>query len=357
MVNKNNYAWLLSGLVLLLAACSAPEEEQELVRPVRVATVAESEVLPQLLLSGEVRARVESRLGFRVPGKIQERLVELGDEVKKGDVLARLEPSGERLTVRAAEARVQSIRADLRLAQTELERVEKLRAKGFASPTEYDRYKIQVDNARAGLQQAEADLKMARNQLQYTQLVADANGVVVQVAADAGEVVSAGQPVLQVAREGTLEVEVFVPEDKKTLAQQSNATLALYTQPGKTFAGQLREISAAVDPLTRMFQARYQFTETPENVSLGQIASVKLSSAAEIMGLAVPMQALVGKGDNTHVWVFDESSSTVVFTPVEVLHVAGKQALVEGLAPGAQVVTAGVHVLVDGQQVRAMAGE
>jgi len=355
MVKKNNYAWLLSGLVLLLAACSAPEEEQELVRSVRVITVTEGEVLPRMLLSGEVRARVESRLGFRVPGKIQERLVELGDVVKQGDVLARLEPSGEQLTVRAAEARVQSIRADLNLAQTELERVQKLRDKGFASPTEYDRYKIQVDNARAGLQQAQADLNMARNQLAYTQLVADTDGVVMQVVADAGEVVSAGQPVLQVAREGTLEVVVFIPEDKRIIAQQSKATLGLYTQPGKTFAGQLREISAAVDPLTRMFQARYQFVDTPDNVSLGQIASVQLASKAEITGLAVPMQALVGKGDGTHVWVFDESTNTVAFTPVQVLNVAGKQALLDGLAPGTKVVTAGVHVLVDGQQVRVLA--
>src|SRR5699024_10010107 len=177
---------VLLAIVMLLSACGSPPEAPEIIRPVRLATLNENQALPQMVLSGEVRARVESRLGFRVPGKIQERLVELGDEVKQGDVLARLEPSGEQLTVRAAEARVQSIRADLNLAQTELERVQKLRDKGFASPTEYDRYKIQVDNARAGLQQAQADLNMARNQLAYTQLVADTDGVVMQVVADAG---------------------------------------------------------------------------------------------------------------------------------------------------------------------------
>lgn len=349
------YLWLLGSLALLLSACSAPEEEQELIRPVRIMTVTEGGVLPAMLLSGEVRARVESRLGFRVPGKIQERMVELGDNITKGDVLARLEPSGEQLTVRAAEARVQSIQADFKLAQTELARVQKLRDKGFASPTEYDRYKIQVDNARAGLQQAEADLNMARNQLSYTQLVADTDGVVVHIAADAGEVVGAGQPVVQVARDGALEVEVFIPEDKKTLAQQSKAVLSLYTQPGKEFEGQLRELSAAVDPLTRMFQARYQFVQTPENAALGQIAAVKLLHSEEITGLTVPLQALVGKADKSHVWVLDANSSTVSLAAVQVLNIADKQALVVGLEPGTQVVTAGVHVLAEGQRVRPLA--
>ncbi|HLR16925.1 MAG TPA: efflux RND transporter periplasmic adaptor subunit [Alcanivoracaceae bacterium] len=349
------YGWLLSSMFLLLTACDTQEDEQEPIRPVRVVALTQSNIVPEMVLSGEVRARVESRLGFRVPGKIQERRVELGDKVKKGDLIARLEPSGEQLTVRAAEARVQSIRADLKLAQTELERVQALHQKGYASPTEYDRYKIQVDNARAGLQQAQADLNMARNQLEYTQLVADENGVVVQVAADAGEVVSAGQPVVQIAREDILEVEVFIPEDKKALAEQGQATLTLYTLPDQKFVGKLREISASVDPFTRMFKARYQFVDAPSNVALGQVATVLLSSEQQITGLTLPLRALVGKGDDTHVWVFNEETGTVALTPVQPLGVSGNSVMVAGLEVGAQVVTAGVHVLVEGQRVRPVA--
>lgn len=345
---------ILATFVMLLVACGKAPETTEIIRPVRLATLVENQTLPHLTLSGEVRARVESRLGFRVPGKIEARLVELGQTVKKGDVLARLEPSGEVLGVRAAEAQLASAKAEQSLAQSELKRIAELNQKGFVSPTEYERYKIKVDNANAAVQQAQANVNLSRNQLSYTQLRADQDGVVVAILADVGEVIPAGQPIVQIAQLGTLEVHTFIPEDKLALIADAKAQLSVYTHPNVQFEGELRELSAAADPITRMYEARYRFIDPADYLSLGQTATVQLRLPNSVSGLVIPTTALIG---HNHVWLFNETTQQANKVSVNVLGFAQGNALISGLEPGARVVTAGVHVLTEGQKVRPMEEE
>ncbi len=348
---------VLLAIVMLLSACGSPPEAPEIIRPVRLATLNENQALPQMVLSGEVRARVESRLGFRVPGKIEARLVELGQAVKKGDTLARLEPSGEQLGVRAAEARLASAKAEQSLAKSELKRIAELNKKGFVSPTEYERYKITVENANAAVQQAQADVNLSRNQLDYTHLKADQDGIVVAVLADVGEVVPAGQPVLHIAQQGELEVLTHIPEDKLQIAKDAEATLSVYTHPEQKFTGELRELSRSADPITRMYEARYRIIEPAEFVTLGQTATVQLHLKQDTQGLVVPMTALVNHNQQHSVWVFDPDTQQVTATAVEVLGFTQGSALIAGVEAGTQVVTAGVHVLTEGQTVRPMVEE
>lgn len=354
------HSWQIAFLLaaaLLLTACGKSPDTTEIIRPVRLATLTENQALPQLILSGEVRARVESRLGFRVPGKIEARLVELGQSVNKGDTLARLEPSGEQLSVRAAEARLSSAQAEQRLAKSELQRIAELNQKGFVSPTEYERYKITVDNANAAVQQAQADLKHTRNQLDYTHLKADKGGIVVAVLADAGEVVPAGQPVIHIAQQGELEVLTHIPEDKLQIAEDATASLQVYTHPEETFKGELRELSRSADPITRMYEARYRIISPADFITLGQTATVQLRSHQKTQGLVVPMTALVNRNEQHSVWVFNAPQQQVETKPVEVLGFTKDSALITGLEAGTQVVTAGVHVLTEGQKVRPMVEE
>lgn len=355
MNNNVYFSWrffLYLFSLLLITACGKSPDTDEVVRPVRLATLSENQSLPQMVLSGEVRARVESRLGFRVAGKIDARFVELGQTVEKGEVLARLEPSGEQLSVRAAEARLSSAKAEQTLAKRELKRVKALYEKGHVSATEFDRVQITLDNANAQRQQAEADLKLSRNQLDYTELKADQAGIVVEVLADEGEVVSAGQPVVQIAKKGTLEVLTHIPEDKLHIAQKANATLSVYTHPDTTFEGQLREISRAADPITRMYEARYTIVDPAPFITLGQTATVLLHQEEALQGLAVPLTALVNHQDQHSVWVFDPDTQTVDTAAVEVVGFTDHHALIQGLTAGTKVVTAGVHVLNPGQKVR-----
>lgn len=348
---------VIAIFVVLLTACGKAPETTEIIRPVRLTTLTENQTLPQMVLSGEVRARVESRLGFRVPGKIEARLVELGQTVKKGDVLARLEPSGEELGLRAAKAQLISAKAEQSLAKSELKRIAELNQKGFISPTEYDRYKIRVDNANAAVQQAQANVNLSRNQLSYTHLQADQEGVVVAVFADVGEVVPAGQPVVQIAQLGALEVHTFIPEDKLTLVANAQALLSVYTHPNVQFEGELRELSAAADPITRMYEARYRFIDPADYITLGQTATVQLILPQSISGLVVPTTALIGHNHQHHVWVFNETTQQASKAGVDVLGFTKNNALISGLEPGTRVITAGVHVLTEGQKVRPMEEE
>lgn len=348
---------ILVAFVVFLSACGNPPETPEIIRPVRLVTLNENQVLPQLVLSGEVRARVESRLGFRVPGKIEARLVELGQTVKKGDSLARLEPSGEQLGVRAAEARLASAKAEQGLAKSELKRIAELNQKGFVSPTEYERYKITVDNANAAVQQAQADVNLSRNQLDYTHLKADQEGVVVAVLADVGEVVPAGQPVLHIAQQDELEIVTHIPEAKLQIAKGAKATLSVYTHPEDSFEGELRELARSADPVTRMYEARYRIIEPGDFITLGQTATVQLHLNQEAQGLVVPMTALINHDQHHSVWVFNPDQQQVTAQAVEVLGFAQGNALIAGIEAGTQVVTAGVHVLTEGQTVRPMAEE
>lgn len=338
----------------LLAACSKAPEAEPQPRPVRLMTAGDSRFAPAMELSGEIRARVESGLGFRVPGKISARRVELGQRVKKGQELARIDPSTESLGFQAAQARVSSVSAERDLAAAEFKRFSDLNQKGYVSAMDFDRRRIALESAEAALRQAKADLDLAANRVSYSSLTADADGVVVGITADVGEVVSVGQPIIRIAQDGPLEVLVSIPEDKLDVTKVAQAEISLWAQPQQRYPAKLRELSAAADPTTRTFAARYSFLEPVRAAALGQTATLHLSLPARAAGVRVPTQAVVQDKGQAAVWVFDPKSSTMKRTPVVLVGVDGNNVLVNGLAAGAQIATAGVHVLAEGQKVRPM---
>lgn len=346
-------ALLLAACALTLAACSREAPPAAPLRPVKLMTVGEGAGAFTTDLAGEVRARVESGLGFRVNGKIVSRRVETGQRVQRGQELARLDPRDFELSGQAANSQLIAATAQLDNARSEYARYQELAKKGFVSATELERKRAELSTAEAQHKQAESGLSLEQNRLGDTVLRADANGVVVAVQADVGEVVSAGQPVIRVAQDGPREIEVEFPENRTALARIAKAQVALWANPSVKLPATLRELSAAADPVTRTFRARYTVKAPPGTLALGQSATLQLRLPAMSAGTArLPTTAIFGKQGQTLVWVYDEKTSTVKRHPVQSAGVDGNDVLVAGLQSGMRVVTAGVHVLSEGQKVQ-----
>jgi multidrug efflux system membrane fusion protein len=360
---------LLLSTVLLVSACSRPEPAQEPVRAVKLMTVgATGEVNPREY-AGDVRARSESRLGFRVSGKLLQRSAEVGQRVKAGDVLAELDAQDYVLSSQAAQAQVAAAQTQRDLAAADLKRFEDLRAQGFVSGAEIERRTASLQSAEASLRQAQAQGSLQGNQARYTRLLADAPGVVVAVEAEVGQVVSAGTPVVRLARDGARDVVIAVPEDRVGLLRPGQAAQvrlwAAASGPGATqppLKAVLREVAASADPLTRSYQIKLALTDG-SSVPLGSTAYVSLAPAGAVVprGIKLPTSALVrspvGQAETLSVWVFDPTTSTVQLRPVVSSGVEGNDVLIgQGLQPGDEVVSAGVHVLSAGQKVTRFAG-
>jgi multidrug efflux system membrane fusion protein len=349
-------ALLLLACAGMITACS--DNGQEVVpRPVKLHAVETGKMAPHREYAGEVRARVESSLGFRVSGKISSRGVDAGERVEKGQVLATLDQENERLRYQSARAHFNSTRSNMELAETDYQRMEELHSEGHVSDTELDRARIALDAARASWEQARSNLAMARNRLAYTELKADAEGVVVAVNADVGEVVSVGQPVIRIAHDGPREVAVNIPENQLELVHKSTAQVALWTNPGQWYPASLRELGAAADPVTRTFMARFSI-DAPENaLALGQSATVRLSLPDIGKGVRVSTASVMRAGDGAAVWVFDENDRVMRRRPVQILGVDGNDLIVAGLEAGERIATAGVHVIREDQPVRPLGEE
>lgn len=354
-------AGIVSGIALF--ACSQQPVAETPVRPVRVMTVGTAGIAPTVELAGEVRARVESRLGFRVGGKLIVRRVEAGQRVKRGQELARIDARDYQLAQASAGAGVAAAQADLTNARNELRRFEDLRRQGFVSETEIERKRVALSLAEAGFAQAQNSAALEGNRLGDTVLRANADGVIVSVEADVGEVVEPGRPVMILAQDGTREIAVEFPEDRTPLAKLATAEVSLWAQPGTKFPAKLRELSAAADPVTRTFRARYSVQAPAGALALGQSASIVLRVPVIGKGVRLPTTALVadetstgkdGGATKSQVWIFDAASGSVKRLPVQVVGIEGNEVLVAGLSDGMQVVTAGVHVLAEGQKVRPM---
>lgn len=341
---------VLISLPLLLSACQPPESTPLPPRAVRTAVVELADVEPAFQLAGEVKARVESRLGFQVSGRITHRNVNLGQQVKRGDILASIDPRDLSLALQAAQARVESARAELTLAQTERDRFAELRRQEVVSQNIFDAKEAALSAARSRFEEAKAQLEMQDNQKNYAHLKADADGVVIGVDADVGEVVSVGHPVIRIANKGQQEVEVVIPEDKLQLAKIATASVTLWAAPDKSHPATLREMSASADPVTRTFVARYSLDAAVADVQLGQTAILKLSAPTR-KAVTLPTTALLEHDGKSHVWLFDTAKSTVRRHAIDIMGVNGNQVLVAGVEPGQIVVTAGVHVLMEGQNV------
>lgn len=338
------------SLSLWLAGCQPPEQTPLPPRAVRTIVVGVADVSPDFQLAGEVKARVESRLGFQVGGRIATRNVDLGQRVKKGDVLASIDPRDLSLAQQAAKARVESARAELTLAQTERDRFAELRKQEVVPQSALDGKEATLSAARSRFAEANAQLELQDNQKNYAHLRADADGVVVGVAADVGEVIAVGQPVIRIAQDGQREVEVVFPEDKLQVAKVATATVTLWAKPDEPFPATLRELSASADPVTRTFVARYSIDDSATEMQLGQTAILKLKTPAR-QAVALPTTALIEHEGKSNVWLFDAAKSSVHRQPIEILGVDDNKVLVSGLQPGQVVVTAGVHVLMEGQIV------
>lgn len=338
---------------LLLSACSKPAPPEEPVRAVKVSTVGLADIESGAEFSGEVRPRVESRLGFRVAGKLVRRPVELGQTVKAGQLLAQLDPQDYQLAATAARAQLAAAATSRDLAAADYKRYKDLRDQNFISGAELERREATLKSAEAQWDQAKAQMSSQGNQAAYTSLVADVAGVVTAISAEPGQVVAAGTPVVQIAQDGPRDVVFSVPEDKVALMQNGSAVSVKVWASKTVLNATVREVAASADPVTRTYLVKVAL-EGKDTLPLGSTVSV-VPQALDRGGVKViklPTSALVQSGKATAVWVLDTASMTVKLQPIVVATADGNMAVVaSGLQAGMQVVTAGVHVLSPGQKV------
>ncbi len=341
---------------LVLSACSEKVEKKEDIRPVRAVTVSPAGTQAVVELSGEVVPRYESRIGFRVGGKIIARKVDVGSVVKRGQLLMQLDATDLQLGQAQAKAAVAAADSSLSLAKADLERYRELRQKNFVSQAVLDAKEAAYKSALAGHEQASAGLKVQANQSSYASLVADADGVVTGIDAEVGQVVSAGTPVVRIARTGETEVRVSIPEDQvDVLRKAADVTVRTWAHPGEAIAGRVREIAPVADPATRTFTAKVALPKAGNDIRLGMTATVAFATASA-PGIRLPLTALFHNKEATSVWVVDKGAVRLV--PVQVAGASGNEVLIAaGLDHGQTVVTAGVNMLREGQKVSVLGQE
>lgn len=343
-------------LVSALAACSKPEPVAEPVRSVKVLTVGSSQLQAVTEYAGEVRAGVEARLGFRVSGKLVRRLVDNGDRVKAGQVLAELDMQDYQLALDAAQAQVRAALSNRDLAAADAKRYKDLRDQNFISAAEFERRDNALKLAQAQLDQAQASLVAQRNQGAYTHLVADAPGVVTAVEAEAGQVLAAGTPVLRLAYDGARVALFALPEDKLDTLRTGDDMSVRVWGSSASMTGKVSEVGGSADPQTRTFPVKVSLPNAQlplgATVTVSPKAGLRANMDAGAPVIKLPTSALRQEGAATAVWVLDAANMTVSSQVVEVLTADGNEVVVTaGLQPGQQVVSAGVHVLSPGQKV------
>ncbi|HEY0257909.1 MAG TPA: efflux RND transporter periplasmic adaptor subunit [Candidatus Methylacidiphilales bacterium] len=344
---------LMFLFALALSACqpqqpTAPQADDPLVPVVPV----QSAPAPSRTFTGVVMARVESDLGFRVPGKVVVRLVDTGVFVKAGQPLMRLDQTDFLHEITNQEGAVAAAKAHAIQTAADLERYRGLRASGAVSSLDFDHAKADDDSAQSLLAAAEAKAQVARDDGQYTELCADADGVVAETLAEPGQVVTAGQTVVKLAHSGPREASVNLPETIRP-ALGSVAQAVLYDGGSKTFPARLRQLSDAADPLTRTFEARYVMDGDGAQAPLGATVTVTIDQTGGDPHVAVPLGALDDEGNGPGVWVFDGSTSKVTYRLVQVGALSDEIAEISnGLHLGDQVVAMGGHYLHQDQRVR-----
>lgn len=302
--------------------------------------------------TGTIAARIQSNLGFRVPGKIVERLVDVGQQVKAGQPLMRIDQTDLRLALLAKRNAALSARAVAVQARADEKRYATLVKGGLAaSPQRYEQAKAALDTAEAQLAAAEAEAKVAENEATYSNLVADAEGTIVLTLGEPGQVIAAGQTVLQLAHAGPREAVITLPETIRP-AIGSDAEASVYGSNGQRSAAHLRQISDAADAQTRTYEARYVLEGEAAAAPLGATVTIKIIDADKRADVAVPIGALVDDGNRTGIWRFDRPSATVRFTPVQIKRLGEETAVVSGIEVGQPVVALGAHLLKEGASVR-----
>jgi multidrug efflux system membrane fusion protein len=344
-------------LAMLLGACSKPPEKTEDIRPVRAIVLTANSVAIDAEFPGEVRARVESRLAFRVPGKITARKVDPGTLVKRGQVLMQLDPQDLQLSQAQAMAGLRAAETTRDLAKSELKRYQELRVKNFVSQAVLDQKVSAWKAAQANVDAAQAGYRGQSNQAGYATLVSDVDGVVTAVDADVGQVVTPGTPVVRVAKTSEKEIVIGLPEDKvETMRKVQDVTVRLWARPDVVIPGKIREVSPVADAATRTYAVKVSIPDSAEDVKLGMTALVQFSSTTAQPMIRVPLTALYHEKSTTSVWVVENGSVKLV--PVQVGGTAGNEVvLIGGVTAGQSVVTAGVNLLKQGQKVKLMPPE
>ncbi|RZT10580.1 RND family efflux transporter, MFP subunit [Duganella sp. CF402] len=346
-----------ASALALLGACSKQAEKTEDIRPVRAISLVSSDVDVNAEFSGEVKARVESRLGFRVGGKIVSRKVDAGSLVKKGQVLMQLDPQDLQLSQAQALANLRAAETNRDLAKAELQRYQELRSKSFVSQAVLDAKESTYKAAQANVDAAQAGYRGQSNQAGYASLLADVDGVVTAVNAEIGQVVAAGTPVVNVAKSGEKEIVIGIPEDKvDSLRRVPDVQVRLWADPKNHVLGKIREISPVADPSTRTYTVKVSIPDSLAEAKLGMTAVVQFASKTPTPQIKVPLTALFYEKKATSVWIVEQGAVKLV--PVTIGGVAGNDiVLAAGVKAGQTVVTAGVNLLKPGQRVKILGND
>jgi RND family efflux transporter MFP subunit len=344
----------LALVAFTLAACQEQKaaEPPKPERPVLAQTVRFESRSPERTFVATIRPRTESDLGFRVAGKVSRRLVNVGDMVKAGQPLATLDETDLRLQREQADAEMRSATAALAQADAELKRITTLRGEGWSTASAFDRQKAAAEEARGRVARAERALSLAANALSYATLTADADGVVTAAQVEPGQVVTAGQVAIRLARLNEKEAVIAVPEAQMQGIQGGKAHLTLWSNPDKRYEARLRELSPSADPTTRTYLARFAVAKAGPEVQLGMTATLTVSDADGGRVARLPLSALFNQGSGPAVWVVDVDGRPAL-RPVTVAAYESKDVLIaSGLSDGDRVVTLGVQKLDAGQRVR-----
>lgn len=342
------------AMPILMVGCGKQDIGVTAPRPVVVQTVRDASDVMAQTYSGEVRARYEADLGFRIGGKIVARSVNLGDAVRKGQVLARLDPQDAHLNASASAAQVSAAQADVDLARAEYERAQKLFAQKFVSASAVEARRDQFNAAEAKLRQAQAQNNVSNNQVAYTSLLADRDGVITALPVEAGQVVSAGQLVARVADPSQREVLTWIPEVRVSrLKPGQRAQVQIWGDSSKVYAGVLREIAGSADSTTRTYAVRVAVQDPDEHLRLGATAAVGFVQASAVPLIRIPLGSLVrGAGNAAQVWVLNKAGAIEARQVVVDAYHDDAVTICSGLAVGERVVTVGAHVLKAGMPVR-----
>jgi multidrug efflux system membrane fusion protein len=345
----------LIALMTTVGCTHQDEQPQQIFRPVKVTRLAD-QADSVMSFAGDVRARYETILSFRVAGKLSARHVDVGDRVRKGQVLARLDQNDYRLAVQDLQAQLTSAVANRDFLRDDVTRYRELLAQNITSPPEFDRHQTAYTTARERASALEAQLGHAVNQLAYAELSADRDGVVTALEVERGQVVSAGQAVVKLAQLDEKDIHFDVPEHRLSeLTRRQAVTITLWADHERRLKGHIREIASAADPATRTYRVKAALLEHQEAAHLGMTATVWIPSNTSSR-MTVPLSAVFtpqNKPGQPHVWLVDEVSGTVRSVPVQVGEpLDGEHIAVTGLASGQLLVSAGVQRLAEGQAVR-----
>ena len=348
------YSILAPLAAVILAACNPTTAQQPApARPVLVTSVHYETQVSDRSFVGTIRPRIESDLGFRVAGKVSKRLVEVGALVEAGQPLAMLDEVDLNLQAEQAHAELNAATGVLAQAGAAETRAKELRQKGWSTDAQMDQAKAAADEARARLNRAQRSVELTKNSLSYATLVADAPGVVTATLVEPGQVVTAGQTAIRVARLAEKEVVVAIPETLLTRAKSGEAQVSIWSEPDKRYVAKLRELAPSADPATRTYLAKFSVPDAGNEVQLGMTATLVLSDPASERVARLPLSALFDQGDGPSLYVVDSKTGAITLKRVTVKSYEHNDVLISGgVAEGADVVALGVQKLDPAEKVR-----